>query len=523
MTDIEPKRTLPRIEERIDPVRMIDAVRHNYTDAIGAFMELIDNAVDERIEGKQLRINLGTRGSRLFVGSVGGNGLDYDGLTRFFTWGESAKRGQVGKIGRYGVGGKAAMGYLGNSMEVVCSRPGSNEGLRVVDGDWTARKPGELKVFHPTIVDVDDIIDKDPNEGLFNITIGKLQRKIDERTLYQRLGEVYRPLLMSEHGEPLKVRIVLNGAEVKPMEIRYVTDDPELAPKAYEVDDTQENVTILTVGIKETGQDDLEPGIRCYSNGRLITKGKFFGIPSHIPGSRRLIGEAQMDFVPITTSKSDFDYDSREWKAAFVAIEKLLRDRWLKKLERLQVEEGHPPSNEEINLARRLKTEFQDFLRDTNFLTNRDLDGTASGRLPPTNPGKPRPEPEGTHASPEGRTPPAVEATVGKGKVKRWGPYDDWIPSSLGNGRQRSDVIVENDREVLHINTDYTPYQYALRRGVEVLDLYFIETVTEELSSRLRPNVTGEEYKTYADDMLRRFIEHRQARQGGVIYSRKKS
>ncbi|MBI4084538.1 MAG: ATP-binding protein [Candidatus Levybacteria bacterium] len=523
MNDKEPKRTLPRIEERIDPARMIDAVRHNYADAISAFMELIDNAVDERIEGKQLRINLGTKGNRLFVGSVGGNGLDYDGLTRFFTWGESAKRGQAGKIGRYGVGGKAAMGYLGNSMEVVCATPGSNKGLRVVDGDWTDRKPGELKVFQPSIVDVNRIIDKDPDEGLFNITIGKLQRKIDERTLYQRLGEVYRPLLISEHGEHPKVRIILNGADVKPMEIRYVTDDPELAPKAYDVDDTQENLTILTVGIKETGQNDLEPGIRCYANGRLIAKGKFFGIPSHIPGSRRLIGEAEMPFVPITTNKVDFDHDSREWKAAFVAIEKLLRDRWLEKLEKLQVEEGHLPSNEELNLARRLKTEFQDFLRNTRFLTNSDLAGTASGRLPPTKPGKPRPEPEGTHASPEGRTPPAIEALVGKDKVKRWGPFDDWIPSSLGNGRQRSDVIVENDREVLRINTDYAPYQYALRKGKEVLDLYFIETITDELSSRLKPNASSEEYRTYADEMLRRFIEYRQTRQGGVIYSRRKS
>lgn len=511
-----------RIVEDIDHAQMIEAVMHNYSNAQTAFMELIDNAVDNRIEGKQSLVTVRARNNELFVANMGGKGLDLNGLHNFFVWGFSEKRGEANNIGRYGIGGKAAMGYLGNAIKIWCSAQGSDTAYSVEDKNFTTRESGRKKELEAKPSEA-----LAEGDGYFNITISNLKRKgaINEQTLTRRLGEIYRPLLMSQNGKEPAIHITVNGKDVEPLEIPYILDDPALSPQTYRIVDLLDHDVNVTLGVLEEESESIDPGVRCYVDGRLISKGEFFGVSRSIAGSNRLTGEAHLDHVPVTTNKTAFDEDSKEWRVASRAIGKILREHWVEKLKSLKVDRKHEPSKEEIGLARQLKADFECFLSATNFLTRYDLNGVSSGRLPTVNPGETRPTPTGTHKSPEGKTPPANGATEGKGRVKRWGPFADWGPKALGNTKQRSAVLEESGREVLRINTDYLAYQKAKTAGLSALDTYMVDTVSLEIGRRVKGD-SVEEYYEFVTEMLREFTEFREAEKnkirGEVIFSRQK-
>ena len=99
--------------EQFSP-RLISALYKNFKDANSAILELIDNAIDDRIPGKLFVITVEVHGNKITIINKGGKGMGPRELEVFFIWGQSKKRG---KLGRYGQGGKAAMGYLGKSWK----------------------------------------------------------------------------------------------------------------------------------------------------------------------------------------------------------------------------------------------------------------------------------------------------------------------------------------------------------------------------------------------------------------------
>ena len=100
-------------------LRMGEANMSNYRNSEAALLDLIDNAVDNRIEGKKIIIRVEVSRESISIYNQGGAGLDLKGLENFLNWGHSEKN--QSQIGQYGVGGKSAIGFLGQSMEVRCS------------------------------------------------------------------------------------------------------------------------------------------------------------------------------------------------------------------------------------------------------------------------------------------------------------------------------------------------------------------------------------------------------------------
>lgn len=181
----KPKRI---IKEEVS-TRAIEALMANYRDAQQAFLELIDNAVDNRIEGQSLLIRIRATKDELSVFNQGGRGLDFEGLENFFVWGYSEKT--IGQIGFYGVGGKAAMGYLGRSMEVICSPQGSDVQFRVHDPSWESRKEGQWKQFET------EESKTNIQNGYFRVRISNLKGGgVNAAALGIKLGDIYRPLLL---------------------------------------------------------------------------------------------------------------------------------------------------------------------------------------------------------------------------------------------------------------------------------------------------------------------------------------
>ncbi|MBA3852532.1 MAG: ATP-binding protein, partial [Chloroflexi bacterium] len=126
------------VRERIDP-RLTASLFANYRSATEALLELVDNAVDSRLPDRPLEIDLTLRPGSLVLTAVGGLGMSPGQLERdYLRWGASRKRAGE-RIGRYGQGGKAAIGHLGNRFAIVASPAGDARAYTFHDDDYRDR------------------------------------------------------------------------------------------------------------------------------------------------------------------------------------------------------------------------------------------------------------------------------------------------------------------------------------------------------------------------------------------------
>lgn len=477
------------IQERIS-ARAIEALIRNYRDPQLAFLDLVDNAVDNRnrIEGKPLTIRVRVTKEELSVSNHGGKGLDFEGLDNYFNWGHSEKTSD--DIGQYGVGGKAAAGFLGRGLEIVCSADGSEIEYRVSDTSWESRREGELRQYETQQQRAVN------TEGYFRIRITELKHEISAAALVTKLGDIYRPLLMDG-----SIRITVNGREVNPMEIRYLEEEG-LMPEVLRVQTRYGDWFDLKVGVLAQGQR-VRPGIRCYYKGRLMEDGEFFGhpTPSQMPGSSRLIGEANLDHVPVTLNKSGL-IRGVEWEMASRSIHTVLSP-WMEKLANLKNLEQTKVERYEKDLARNAKRILEHALATTNIITRANLAGGSFGRLPPTPREFPEPTPIGAHKPPkktEGATAPKLPA-VGE-TIKRWGATHEVEPVSMGNDQTRAEIVDEDNRKKLRINSDFFLYRVAKKLGDDALEVYIAETIALEICKIAAKEKSVEDYTDMVNQLL---------------------
>src|SRR3989344_5389362 len=260
----EPKKTF-EVTERAT-LRMAESVMSNYREPSLALLDLVDNAVDNRIENEQLTINVRVSKNEISIQNRGGSGLDLEGLQNFLYWGHSDK--SIHQIGQYGVGGKAAMGFLGRDVEVRCSAKDSDREYRLHIPDWQSK--GEVVETVHTGTEEKSM----SNDGYFMVTIKDLQRErqIKSDSVSTKLGDIYKPLI--ETGE---IRIFVNGKLVPPLELIYSEEDPNFRAQRMEIGTGFGDKARIKVGISENR--NVKPGFRLYYRGRLIEDGVFFGIP----------------------------------------------------------------------------------------------------------------------------------------------------------------------------------------------------------------------------------------------------
>ena len=192
------------VRERIDP-RLTAALFANYRTPIDAVLELVDNAVDSRVAGRPLELDIAVHTGRLVLVVVGGTGMSPAAIERdYLRWGASSKR-TGDRIGRYGQGGKAAIGHLGNRFEIIASAAGDEHAYGFEDAAYRDR--ARLRTY--ALAARKKVVAA--HLGYVRIDIGEIDRKIDPRRLAERLADAYRPML--ESGE---VRMVVNRASIAP-------------------------------------------------------------------------------------------------------------------------------------------------------------------------------------------------------------------------------------------------------------------------------------------------------------------
>src|SRR5260370_38862865 len=135
------------VRERIDPQNAATLFA-SYRSSADALMELIDTALDSRLPGKPMKVEVAIHGEAITVMSEGGEGMGPKDLERrYLRWGKSTKRGKE-LLGQYGQGGKAAIGHLGHSFSVESSRPGDPVGWRFTDPNYRDRSRPKTYELH---------------------------------------------------------------------------------------------------------------------------------------------------------------------------------------------------------------------------------------------------------------------------------------------------------------------------------------------------------------------------------------
>jgi len=472
------------VRERIDP-RLTGSLFANYRSAVDAVLELVDNAVDSRVAGVPLRVEIGVRPGHVSLTAIGGSGMGAADLERdYLRWGASGKRAGD-RIGRYGQGGKAAIGHLGSRFTIVASRRGDERAVGFEDDDYRDRSRLRTYELHEQRKPVD------PALGYVRIDIGAVDRKVDERRLPARLGEVYRPLLAAGDLE-----LIVNRAPVRPAE--------------WEVAE-RHKFTVRGGGrlvrgwyglLPDPPTPAIEPGIRVYHLGRLVGAPAWFGHPGPAmhPALNRLIGEAELPHVPVTMNKSDVDRDSPEWLAVEARLHALLAPI----VRRLMREEGSAVSPAALRTADQVRRILARALRlfESGKLFESEA-GTAgdgpNGQLTLSDARAHEPEPSdaetGVDAGEAGVSadrPPRPPRPTGSGPGRA---AAEVVVRAL-DPRLRSAMVVEDGVTRVVINSRYPLYE--VRDG----DLWYqLETALREVCVTI-PEATVPEFERKVNELM---------------------
>lgn len=474
------------VRERIDP-RLTASLFANYRSATDAILELVDNAVDARIEGVPLRLDLGLRAGSLTLTAVGGAGMGPREIERdYLRWGASRKRAGD-RIGRYGQGGKAAIGHLGERFSILASKPGDPKAHGFEDDDYRDRTRLRTYELHerPKPVDAD--------LGYVRLEVGRVDRKLDGRRLAGRLGEVYRPLLASG-----AVSMTVDRAPVRPVEWDVVERD----------DFTVRAGGRLVRGwiglLPDPPSPGIDPGVRIYHLGRLIGAPAWFGHPGPAvhPGLNRLVGEVELPHVPVTMNKSDVDRDAPAW----LAVEARLHRQLAPLVRRLMAEGAAAVDPAALRTADQVRR-----------ILARALRLLESGKLFESDEGTAGEGPDGQltleRAAVEGRSPTGM--TTEEGEAGNGGdPAAEAPPrvprgADAGSGRAaaeivvrsldprlRSAMVVEDGVRRVVINARYPLYE--VRKG----DLWYqLETALREVCLTI-PEATVPEFERKVNELM---------------------
>lgn len=288
------------IKESFDP-KLISALYKNFSDQYVALLELIDNAVDDKAENNDLIVEILISDSSVTIKNHGGKGMGQEELVNFFKWGVSNKQK---RIGRYGQGGKAALGYLGKGFSIKTHPENGRESYFLQVENWQDRSDGfkEIKI---------EPYSSTSRMGTVDISVTNLQKKFNPEIIARKITETYRPLILKN-----QVVFVVGSDELKCPPANY---DPG-TKRSFDIPFVVEEAKYRLYGEYGIVPDTNSPtrgGFNIYQFGRRVAKGEFFGHrdPSKKWNLERLYGELFIDFeVPLLMNKTDADRDSHLWR-----------------------------------------------------------------------------------------------------------------------------------------------------------------------------------------------------------------
>lgn len=452
-----------------------ESMMRNFPNATVALLELVDNGVDNQMKDRNgvgirpVAIDIKISRDRIHITNEGGSGLDEKGLEDFLNWGHSEKTEK--EIGKYGVGGKAAMGFLGKSIKVICSPDGSNEAIHFEDKSWDQKEEVAVRPHSATVREAVK------QEGYFHLIIEGVEKKfknIDE--LKKRLGSVYRLRLIA--GD---ITINLNGHKVAPLDIEsQLRTDEALEPQVYDVKSRVGDVIKIWFGaLVDKHNPDIKPGLRLTYNRRLIKEGEFLGLPrpEQMPQARFLIGEVDIKVKEsVTMNKSSFIEEGMNWEAAKRAIEQNVKP-FYDRLKNIEVESGNAIDETDKDVLDKAKKALDEVMRGMEELARDEFKVTR--RLgPPGSGGSGGGGKEGNKGGKKGK-----EGHNNDGEtVRRFGAFDEFRCLSLGDEGSKTALLKQADgKQILVVNVDFPQYQASKKQGVISLEMYVADVAAFEV------------------------------------------
>ena len=271
-----------------------------------AVAELLDNSIDARISDEKEIIDIRLDFQKKWIGiRDDGYGMDKQDLTNAMTIAKGTKID--GELGQFGIGMKSACSALGKKFIIITSKINSNKeySAEYDEKNWLSDDTQNWKNFvatEKTLTDEENwhgtrIIISELNVPLYPNQVSKFK---------ESFGIRYFPYLNTE-----QISIQINTVFCKPS-------------KPNIVDGTKKNIQIeLDFGKKIDGYVALlkkrsikgHYGLHLFRNGRLIKAYEKFGFPPH-PENAKIIGELNLDHVPVSFNKSAFIEESQEYEKA---------------------------------------------------------------------------------------------------------------------------------------------------------------------------------------------------------------
>ncbi|MDD9813300.1 MAG: ATP-binding protein [Thaumarchaeota archaeon] len=269
-----------------------------------AIAELVDNAIDARIDGKVGSVEVLLLDPPEIVIRDDGHGMDIAGLKKAWTLGGGSGESD-GRIGRFGIGLKSASSALGKHVKITTKIAGSGH---------------ELVLEH----DEDEWIN-DKDAGWGNVGVERREAEVDRHGTEVCVSDL-RLYMSSSYMKRLRDWFgVRYGPFIKNEEIRLSVYGKECVPKEPEIEyGTKKEVCVENLdGVRIRGWVAVlkkrsirgDYGVHLYSKGRLIKPYAKFGIPTH-PTAAKFIGSVELENLPVNVFKTEFFTQRGDYEAA---------------------------------------------------------------------------------------------------------------------------------------------------------------------------------------------------------------
>ena len=443
-----------------------------------AFLELMDNAVSNRIPKQILTVEVTNSKKHIRIVNKFGYGMTIADLQGFLEWGKIKQRTSY-DIGAYSQGGKSAMGYLGQSMVVTASPLNEKVSYQIEDIDLHSYD--KLKEYRVLRLPREDLV------GKVEVRVDGLKRNIKDEELEALVADTYRPLI--ENGD---VRISHNLQQIKIAPFPLDKDFP-IQPFKFYVKRGNENYKTVEGWIgRLVPRSGLKGGLRCYKLGRLISDREFFGHPdaNYKQTLNFLFGEIHLNHVIATTNKTGFDRDSDEWTEVQEKMFEILRPH----IDDLLGREIQEPTDEEKDRIKKAKDIFEELLRlkkidikgqalTETFTEGQKIRDTGGKDIVCAPPGVPK-------RKNDPATPPPPNST---GKRKRLKEFMDWIVRPMDE-TVRSKIEENNGKQLLVINNLYSGYRASKGNLIYLLETAAIQLARPEKDEKMTPEEYIEKY-----------------------------
>ena len=261
-----------------------------------AVAELIDNAIDARLEGKvSIEVALDFRMGRITV-SDDGRGMGAEALGDAFTI--ARETGGAG-LGRFGMGMKSACSSLGKTFTVTTTEAGSAARLaaRYDEDEWLGDDSRGWKNFAIT----EDAAEREKHGTAVAVSNLRVPLYPNQAPNFRsRFGVRYGP-----HLEGGRVEITVNTRACKPARQDLLEGTRQEISTGLP---SGKNISGW-VGALDKRSAKGDYGMHLYWNGRLIKSHAKFGVRDH-PEVAGVVGALSLDHVPVNFHKTGFIEES---------------------------------------------------------------------------------------------------------------------------------------------------------------------------------------------------------------------